>query len=295
MRAWTRRDSLNFSSHAAWFAYLRQATDNELRTQRTSARANRTEELPSEESATAPSQSFLDQLTLELESQELHQLADRTWLGTQSTDFKNRLLVATVVFADGKRLGYGMHLLKVLNPNYEFKNVQHFIGYVCDPTVVRTLLYQSLHFKPPALFHHIAENEQVKPELAPFLRCRFGYYEPLRLITERVPPEDRSEFDSVLKVWESKLPFESTAARLSHRLGKAGCDPTIYNKDSLWKRLVFQYHLYSAAHEDILDWLGPAATKCGARLDRIKLHGWISVRRLEKELRKVSGAGESHG
>lgn len=295
LRTWNRRQSLSFSSDTAWLAYLRLGTDNELQSQRSSAFAKRTQELPTDDLTYGSSQHFMEQLAMELESQELALLADRTWLGPRVKDFDLRLLVATVIFSDGKRLGHGLELLRRLECPHTFGSVQQFLAFLCEPTVVRTLIYQSLHFRPPQLYTELSSEGLDPVGLAPYLRCRFGYYEPLRIVSKRIPPERKSEFETTIALWQSRLPFEPLANRLVKRLRKAACEPKYFEKDPLWKRLVFQYHLYATAHEDILAWLGPAAVQCGAKLDKVKLNGWISGRRLEDELVRARQSGEHLG
>lgn len=293
---------LRFSSTSAWYGYLYEAARNTLRDKR---------QKPAEELASEPVDRRSDTFVIverHLEAQHLQTLADSLWIGNGDSEGPLRCLAAKLLFIDKTHPDHVLRFLRAKGVKDCPADCTQIVSWLDDGYVLRKLAFDALYFsaeKLTALLLGISALSKDEMELVED-KARSSRQDALAIGTwqwcevQFILLRYRSgmsvnQAHSRTEAWLSKerafkidaicaasFPFVSIMTRLRDGMKGLQCFDPAFAGNSLWKRLVFQYHVaQELAQEDILGRVSPPAEVVGYRLNNINT--WIA-NRLAKEL-----------
>jgi hypothetical protein len=293
-RIWQNRTRLSFERPSSWLAFTMRAVTN-LQTNHRMGFSQRhilNDDLIAQ---TQSSVDFVNAIEGAMEWDELSQHADDCWLGPKPADFKKRLYFAVLLYWDGADFANIAEQVRLADLPHEFQQPEKLIPWVSEDRVIRSLCKLRLGFEPHELLGYVlggAEGRKDVPHKKQELErsvayLRYGTLESRQTVVAKLQREhDTVEIEAILDQFESQMPFQDNMRRLWDALRKCDTRERALSADGLWKRLVFFYHAYELSHEDCNNWLAPASAIAGFQFSKTTTHGWISNRRLHKELRK---------
>ena len=285
-----------FVTTASWNAFLKVSVDNERKDRRKSAHNRYVDgsELP-EDIESNISQEFIASLERHDEHCSYLRIADNLWLGKIPSEFKTRMIAATLVFWDRRRLSVVVEALKHLPGPPAEVNPSWLLDWVTDEAVLRRLAFSKMYFEPEQLFRSVVAGNTLDPNYEGVLLWkRFVQFVPKHRILDSVPEDQKEEAQTILDQYETKLPFAPSFERVWQNVKRYNEDITAFSGAGLWKRLTYQYSLHRMTYDDMAQWLGKPAGAANFNLNRMKVHSWIANGVLTNELRNAISHEESN-
>jgi len=294
-----RRRSLTFTYLGQWYAYLQRAA------------SNRYHDLP------RPHQTLrgvdpidergeiVKKVEARLAREALLRHADNVWLGEEpALDADAKLLAAQYFYTDGLAASEVIPLISPRCKGKKPRSEEELLGWLSELSVLRRLAFASLYYSNESLTAILlgqpsATTEELNALLyspserlingwrrqeVDVIRWRYRHGLPLAHIPMDVRGRLSSEEITALTArCQAEFPFVRMMTLLWTRLEGHPLRPEVLTKNLLWKRLVFQYHVYDELpQDDIRDRVSSPADVAGYRLRHV--NAWVASR-LRDELK----------
>jgi Sigma-70 region 2 len=294
IRLWESRETREYPTLPSFLAFVKRATKNELIDRRRSAYTKQTTSLEvSEEASSDDSVEFMRRLGSRAEDHALLQVADNLWLGKKASNYQLRMLAATLIFRDKKRLLVVMEALKKLNRAPQDIDPVWLLKWVTDKSILRRLSYSVMHYRPEDVFKAVVDSDhKYSNEDILLLWKRFVRFEPKGRLMKSIPEDQHAKVKGILEAHEAKLPFSPSFESMISNVRRHDDQIDVFSEEGLWKRLLFQYSVYNLPRDDMHQWFEKPASLGKFSLGKNQIHGWISNGRLRIELEKACESGE---
>jgi len=285
-----RRAKLEFPDLNHWRAYVKKAAQRVILDKVKGEKPGEDEEVP----YVPPD--IVEEIAKRELLKKLYAIADRIWLGAMpEEDADIKILAATFLYADGlsatEVLGYVAGKCRGTAPTTE----SELLDWVSHVAVLRRVAYNSLYYSNEELSDLLLGTGPVKggqagaakwnPTEAGIIRHRYRHGTSMAHIPISIRGALTSEdISSITARCRARFPFVYVMTLIWSRLDGHSLRKEVLTKNSLWKRLVFQYHVRDELpQEDILERVSAPALVAGYELNNVNT--WVASR-LREELKK---------
>ena len=226
---------------------------------------------------------------------ELIRITNDLWLGLPSA-YHDHALVLGLALWDG-------HSMETVDRLRRAMNIPLPLEVLWDcPRLVRELAFRKLSLSPESVAEHaLGWKGQVLLLARQSAATRVGYdgysvrelevllakfadYEASSRIALRLGLCQSEVAEIVGSRWE-QMPFLEWVRQMRHMWPHPDSMGAALRHDGFWKRLLLHYALDEMPHADMIECLGPLAQECGYPLTPMRLHSWLSKKRIYAEIR----------
>lgn len=296
-KIWPRRHELSFEDDGRWLAYLKCVFDS-VRHDHGAKDGRETPVQP--DKVLVADTTFTEAIQARLDEREATEASQDLWLGEAPDELPTKTLAAMLLLLDGRRPSELAQISQFSRQSFSLRAA------VSVPRVQRQVMYEVL--KPPhdqvacavlglpvdhlaeavtssaAGRDHCSETGKWRATETHIAIRHCLEYEPASIISRSIPEMQLNDIAKVIVRIQTLLPFSSAVQTILQGMARYRLDHKSLGESGLWKLVAFQYTLESQTHQDLLAWMSGPAHQCGFSLGPMQVHGWISNKRLLREL-----------
>ena len=226
---------------------------------------------------------------------QLIRVANDLWLGP-AEHYHDHALVLGLALWDG-------HSMEAVDRLRRAMSIPVPLGVLWDsPRLVRELAFRKLSLTPELVTEHVlgwdgpallAARQAVATRVSydghsarelEILIAKFADYEATSRIALRLGL-GQNEVEEVVGSRWAQMPFIEWVRQMRQLWPRPEMIGSALRHDGFWKRLVLHYALDEMPHADMIDCLGPLADEYEYPLTPMRLHSWLSKKRIYAEIR----------